>query len=220
MTTRVILVDDQDMIRLGLRAILDRQDGIEVVGEAGDGLVAVQTALSVSADVIMMDIRMPGIDGVEATRRIRAERTAEQVRIVMLTTFDQDELVFAALRAGANGFLSKAAGPAELVAAIEEVAAGGGALSAAAAAALIGQVARTPASSVDPEMTRRFEALTARERDVVVMVSRGQAIDAISAELFLSPLTVKTHVNRAMAKVDARDRAQLVAFAFQAGLVD
>lgn len=220
MTTRVVLVDDQDMIRLGLRAILDRQDGIEVVGEAGDGLAAVQTAFSVPADVIMMDIRMPGIDGVEATRRIRAERTAEQVRIVMLTTFDQDELVFAALRAGANGFLSKAAGPAELVAAIEEVAAGGGALSAAAAAALIGQVARTPASSVDPEMTRRFEALTAREHDVVVMVSRGQGIDAISAELFLSPLTVKTHVNRAMAKVDARDRAQLVAFAFQAGLVD
>ncbi|MBT1623118.1 response regulator transcription factor [Curtobacterium flaccumfaciens pv. oortii] len=220
MTTRVILVDDQDMIRLGLRAILDRQDGIEVVGEAADGLAAVQTALSVPADVVMMDIRMPGIDGVEATRRIRAERTAEQVRIVMLTTFDQDELVFAALRAGANGFLSKAAGPAELVAAIEEVAAGRGALSAAAAAALIGQVARTPASSVDPEMTRRFEALTARERDVVVMVSRGRSIDAISAELFLSPLTVKTHVNRAMAKVDARDRAQLVAFAFQAGLVD
>ncbi|MDT0235326.1 response regulator transcription factor [Curtobacterium sp. BRB10] len=220
MTIRVILVDDQDMIRLGLRAILDRQDGLEVVGEAGDGLAAVQTALSVPADVIMMDIRMPGIDGVEATRRIRAERTAEHVRIVMLTTFDQDELVFAALRAGANGFLSKAAGPSELVAAIEEVAAGGGALSAAAAAALIGQVASTPASSVDPEMTRRFEALTARERDVVAMVSRGQGIDAISAELFLSPLTVKTHVNRAMAKVDARDRAQLVAFAFRAGLVD
>lgn len=220
MTVRVILVDDQEMIRLGLRSILDRQDGLEVVGEAGDGLAAVRTALSVPADVIMMDIRMPGIDGVEATRRIRAERTAEQVRIVVLTTFDQDELVFAALRAGANGFLSKAAGPVELVAAIEEVAAGGGALSGAAAAALIGQVASTPASSVDPEMTRRFEALTARERDVVAMVSRGQGIDAISAELFLSPLTVKTHVNRAMSKVDARDRAQLVAFAFQAGLVD
>jgi DNA-binding NarL/FixJ family response regulator len=216
----VILVDDQDMIRLGLRAILDRHDSVDVVGEAADGLAAVQTVLSVPADVVLMDIRMPGVDGVEATRRIRLERTAEQVRILMLTTFDQDELVFAALRAGANGFLSKAAGPEEITAAVEEVAAGRGALSAAAAAALIGQVAATPASSIDPEMMRRFEALTARERDVVGMISRGQSIEAISAELFLSPLTVKTHVNRAMAKVDARDRAQLVAFAFRAGLVD
>lgn len=217
MNIRVILVDDQDMIRLGLRAILDRADGITVVGEAADGLAAVDVAATTPADVVMMDIRMPGIDGVEATRRIRSAMPAEP-KIVMLTTFDQDDLVFQALRAGANGYLSKAAGPAELIAAIADVAAGGGALSPHAAAAVIGQAAATPATQVDPEMRRRFDALTDRERDIVTLVCRGHDLDRIAQDLFLSPLTVKTHVNRAMTKVNARDRAQLVAFAFQGGL--
>ncbi|MFT4305743.1 MAG: response regulator transcription factor [Microbacterium sp.] len=215
----MILVDDQDMIRFGLRAILERADGIEVVAEAADGLAAVDIVFGTPADVVMMDIRMPGIDGVEATRRIRAAVPAESLRIVMLTTFDQDDLVFQAVRAGANGYLSKAAGPAELITAITEVAAGGGALSARAAAAVIGHAAAATQTPADPTMQQRFEALTERERDIVRLVARGQDLDAIARDLFLSPLTVKTHVNRAMSKVAARDRAQLVAFAFQAGLV-
>lgn len=217
MSIRVILVDDQDMIRLGLRAILDRADGVSVVGEAVDGLAAVDVVARTPADVVMMDIRMPGIDGVEATRRIRSAMQAEP-KIVMLTTFDQDDLVFQALRAGANGYLSKAAGPAELIAAITDVAAGGGALSPQAAAAVIGQAAAAPAAQVDPDMRRRFDALTDRERDIVTLVCHGHDLDRIAQDLFLSPLTVKTHVNRAMTKVNARDRAQLVAFAFQGGL--
>lgn len=217
MSIRVILVDDQDMIRLGLRAILDRADGVSVVGEAVDGLAAVDVVARTPADVVMMDIRMPGIDGVEATRRIRSAMPAEP-KIVMLTTFDQDDLVFQALRAGANGYLSKAAGPAELIAAITDVAAGGGALSPQAAAAVIGQAAAAPAAQVDPDMRRRFDALTDRERDIVTLVCHGHDLDRIAQDLFLSPLTVKTHVNRAMTKVNARDRAQLVAFAFQGGL--
>lgn len=217
MSIRVILVDDQDMIRLGLRAILDRADGVTVVGEAADGLAAVDVVAGTPADVVMMDIRMPGIDGVEATRRIRTVMPAEP-KIVMLTTFDQDDLVFQALRAGANGYLSKAAGPAELIAAITDVASGGGALSPRAAAAVIGHASAAPAAQVDPDMRRRFDALTDRERDIVTLVCQGHDLDRIAEDLFLSPLTVKTHVNRAMTKVNARDRAQLVAFAFQGGL--
>jgi DNA-binding NarL/FixJ family response regulator len=219
MNIRVILVDDQDMIRFGLRAILDRAEGISVAAEAADGLAAVDIVTGTPADVVMMDIRMPGIDGVEATRRIRAAPISTQPRIVMLTTFDQDRLVFDALRAGANGYLSKAAGPAELIAAITDVAAGGGALSPAAAAAVISQTAAATPDRTDPDMRRRFEPLTDRERDIVKLVAQGQDLDRIAGDLFLSPLTVKTHVNRAMSKVDARDRAQLVAFAFQAGLL-
>ncbi|WP_182066520.1 response regulator transcription factor [Curtobacterium sp. ME12] len=218
MSIRVILVDDQDMIRFGLRAILDRADGIAVVGEAADGLTAVNVIANTPADVVMMDIRMPGIDGVETTRRVRAAAPVDP-KIVMLTTFDQDDLVFQALQAGANGYLSKAAGPAELVTAITDVAAGGGALSANAAAALIAQAAAAPVVSVDPGMRQRFDALTDRERDIVTLVCRGHDLDHIAQDLFLSPLTVKTHVNRAMTKVNARDRAQLVAFAFQSGLL-
>jgi DNA-binding NarL/FixJ family response regulator len=219
MSIRVILVDDQDMIRFGLRAILDRADGIAIVAEAADGIAAVEVVTRTPAEVVLMDIRMPGIDGVEATRRIRATTSADDVRIVMLTTFDQDDLVFQALRAGANGYLSKAAGPVELITAITEVAAGGGALSARAAAAVIGQTATSTSHRTDPVMRQRFDALTDRERDIVLLVCRGLDLDRIARDLFLSPLTVKTHVNRAMTKVGARDRAQLVAFTFQAGLL-
>jgi DNA-binding NarL/FixJ family response regulator len=166
-----------------------------------------------------MDIRMPGIDGVEATRRIRQRWAAEAVKIVVLTTFDQDENVLAALRAGANGFLSKGVGPAELALGIQEVMAGGGALSAAAAAALIGHVHDQPAVVVDPALVKVFTEFTAREREVVISVAAGRSNAEIAAELYVSPFTVKTHANRAMMKVGARDRAQLVAYAYQAGLL-
>lgn len=217
--TRVMIVDDQEMIRIGLRTILDAQDGIEVVAEAADGLRAVELMAADPVDVVLMDIRMPGIGGVEATRRIRQDWDAERVKIIVLTTFDQDANVLAALRAGANGFLSKGVGPAELAAGIREVAGGGGALSAAAAAALIGHVAQEPGVVIDEALAQTFDALTAREREIVVAVASGRSNEQIAAQMFLSPFTVKTHANRAMTKVGARDRAQLVAYAYQAGLV-
>jgi DNA-binding NarL/FixJ family response regulator len=165
-----------------------------------------------------MDIRMPGLDGVETTRRIRTTHSAEDLRIVVLTTFEHDDNVLAALRAGANGFLSKGVGPTELAAGIIEVAAGGGALSGIAAAALIGHVAEERALPTDPVMTDRFAALTPREREVVAAIAGGFDNKEIAARMFLSPFTVKTHANRAMTKVGARDRAQLVAFAYRAGI--
>ena len=215
---RVLIVDDQEMIRVGLRAILDAQSNITVVGEAGDGLEAVRILGELDVDVVLMDIRMPGVDGVEATRRIRQSIPAERVRIIILTTFDHDETVFAALRAGANGFLSKGVGPAELAAGIEEVAAGGGALSATAAAALIDRVAEERQPDVDPGLAELFSVLTPKERDVVIAIATGQSNQQIAETMFISPFTVKTHANRAMAKVGARDRAQLVAYVYRAGL--
>src|SRR4051812_34832978 len=171
--TRILIVDDQEMIRVGLRTILEAQPGYVVVDALGDGLQAVAYLERHAADVVLMDIRMPGIDGVEATRRIRQTVPADRTRIIILTTFEQDETVIAALRAGANGFLSKAVGPDELVAGIEEVAAGGGALSAAAAAALIEHVGVEKPVAVDLELARRFEALTPREREVVIAAASG-----------------------------------------------
>jgi DNA-binding NarL/FixJ family response regulator len=217
---RVMLVEDQEMIRFGLRTIIDAHPDLSVVAESPDGLHALR-ALEAGAshvDVILMDIRMPGIDGVETTRRIRRSHPPEDVRIVVLTTFDQDQNVLAALRAGADGFLSKGVGPAELTAGILDVAAGGGTLSAAAAAALIDHVATD--AGVPPDETARqlLAALTAREREVVEAVVQGLDNRQIAEQLFVSPFTVKTHVNRAMTKVGARDRAQLVSLAVRAGL--
>lgn len=215
---RVLIVDDQEMIRAGLRAIISSSPEIEVVGDVGDAFAALEVIESSAVDVVLMDIRMPGIDGVEATARIRRAYDADAVRIIILTTFEHDENVYAALSAGANGFLGKGVGPVELIAAIVDVMSGGGALSAAAAAAAISRVAETPAPRVDESLARRFETLTPRERAVVVAVTRGLSNDEIAAEMFVSPFTVKTHANRAMTKVEARDRAQLVAFAYRAGL--
>ncbi len=215
---RVVVVDDQEMIRVGLRTIIEAQPELELVGEAADGLAALRLLDDVEADVVLMDIRMPGIDGVETTRRLRQAFSAQALRIVVLTTFDQDENVLAALRAGANGFLSKGVSPSELVAGISEVAAGGGALSSVAAAALIGHVAAEDTVSTDPEMVKRFAALTPRERDVVAAIVSGLDNAQIAGEMFLSPFTVKTHANRAMTKVHAKDRAQLVSYAFRAGI--
>jgi DNA-binding NarL/FixJ family response regulator len=215
----VMIIDDQEMIRVGLRAILDAQDGIQCVAEAADGLRALELLSSQRVDVALMDIRMPGIDGVETTRRLRRLWDSDQVKIIVLTTFDQDDHVLAALRAGANGFLSKGVAPGELAAGIREVVAGGGALSATAAAALIGHVVDEPGVAVDADLARRFEVLTTREREIVVAVASGRSNEEIAAEMVLSPFTVKTHANRAMTKLGARDRAQLVAYAYRAGLV-
>lgn len=219
MTISVMIVDDQVMIRAGLRAILESLPDIDVVADTADGLQAIEIAATLPIDVVLMDLRMPGIDGVETTRRLRLAHDVEHLRIVVLTTFDSDDNVLAALRAGANGFLSKGIGPGELAAGIREVAAGGGALSGAASALLIDRVVEHQAPVIDAALLDRFDALTPRERDVVIAVAGGLDNAAIAAEMFVSPYTVKTHANRAMMKLGARDRAQLVAFAYRAGLV-
>lgn len=216
---RVMIVDDQEMIRQGLRAILAANDQVEVVADVADGYQAVEMTKTEPIDVILMDIRMPGIDGVETIRRIRAFASADTVKIIVLTTFDHDATVLEALQAGANGFLSKAVSPTELAAGIEAVASGGGALSGTAAASVIGHVTELPMRAVDAGLADRFTALTRREREVVIAAAAGKSNTEIASDLFLSPFTVKTHANRAMTKVGARDRAQLIAFAYRAGLL-
>jgi DNA-binding NarL/FixJ family response regulator len=215
----VVLVDDQEVIRVGLRAILSDRPDIEVVGEVGDGLSAVRIVADLSPDVVLMDLRMPGIDGVEATRRIRARHPEQIVRILVLTTFDQDANVLAALRAGADGFLSKGASPAELVDGILRVARGEHALSGSAVNAVVAHVSVTPGISVDAEAERLVDELTAREREVVTYLVQGLTNREIAEALCLSPLTVKTHVNHAMVKLSVRDRAQLVTVAVRAGIL-
>ena len=215
---RILIVDDQDDMRAGIRAMLQVDADLLVVGDLSDALQVPAFLRDHAVDVILMDIRMPGIDGVEATRRIRKDHPPQSLRVIVLTTFDQDEIVLAALRAGANGFLSKTVSPDELVAGITEVARGGGALSAAATAALIGHMTDSPPPLPDKQLLKLFDALTPRERDVVLLVARGLSNHEIAGQLFLSPLTVKTHAVRAMTKVSARDRAQLVSFAFRAGI--
>jgi DNA-binding NarL/FixJ family response regulator len=216
--TRILIVDDQDDMRAGIRAMLLPDPNLTVVGDLSDALQVPNFLRDTAVDLVLMDIRMPGIDGVEATRRIRKNHPSESLRVIVLTTFDQDEVVLAALRAGANGFLSKTVSPGELVAGINEVAGGGGALSSAATAALIGHMTDSPPPVPDKQLLRLFDTLTPREREIVVLVARGLSNHEIAAQLFLSPLTVKTHAVRAMTKVSARDRAQLVSFAFRAGL--
>lgn len=218
--TTILLVDDQAMIRVGLRTILEAHDDLTVAGEAGDGFEALRFLETTTVDVVLLDVRMPGIDGVETTRRLRERFSAEQLRIVILTTFEQDEIVVSALRAGANGFLGKTVGPRKLVAGINEVVLGGGALSAAAQAAVIAQVSSQSDRVIDTDAQERLRALTPREHDVVVAIARGGDNDRIGREMFVSPYTVKTHANRAMAKLGVRDRAQLVSLAYRAGLVD
>ncbi|WP_222196049.1 response regulator transcription factor [Modestobacter italicus] len=215
---RVMVVDDQEMIRAGLRSIIGTHQDLEVVAEAGDGLAVLRQVDEVRPDVVLMDIRMPGIDGVEATRRIRLTHPPQQLRILVLTTFDQDENVLRALRAGADGFLSKGAGPTELTDAILAVAAGSRALSPTAVSAVVDHVVQQRAVDLDPVLTARFAELTPREREVVTAIVSGLDNAEIAERFFLSPFTVKTHANRAMTKVGARDRGQLVAMAIRAGL--
>jgi DNA-binding NarL/FixJ family response regulator len=215
---RVMVVDDQEVIRAGLRSIIGAHPELEVVAEAGDGLAVLRQLDDARPDVVLMDLRMPGIDGVEATRRIRLASPAEHVRILVLTTFDQDENVLRALRAGADGFLSKGAGPTELTDAILSVAAGSPALSPSAVSAVVEHVVQQRTVMVDPALAARFAQLTPREREVVGAIVSGLDNGQIAEQFFLSPFTVKTHANRAMTKVGARDRGQLVAMAVRAGI--
>ncbi|AGS69088.1 response regulator [Streptomyces collinus] len=221
MTIRVLLADDQALLRSAFRVLVDSEPDMEVVGEASDGAEAVLLAQESGADVVLMDIRMPGTDGLAATRLISADPSLARVRVVILTTFEVDDYVVQALRAGASGFLGKGSEPEELLNAIR-VAAGGDAL--LSPVATKGLIARFLAQGDgddgrDPARSDRLDALTGREREVLVQVAGGHSNDEIAERLEVSPLTVKTHVNRAMAKLGARDRAQLVVIAYESGLV-
>ena len=212
---RVLLVDDQALVRAGFRALLDAQADIEVVGEASEGGEAVALATEHVPDVILMDIRMPGMDGLEATRRIAA--ALPDVRVIMLTTFDLDEHVFEALSLGAAGFLVKDTEPTELLRGVRVVASGDALLTPNITRRLIAEfTSQRPRSGPSPA---ELEELTDREREVVGLVALGLSNDEIAETLVISPATAKTHVSRAMMKVGARDRAQLVVLAYQSGLV-
>ncbi|WP_205324491.1 response regulator transcription factor [Glycomyces sp. YM15] len=214
---RVLLADDEVLVRSGFRALLDLEDDIEVVGEAATGAQAVKQARETRPDVVLMDIRMPSMDGIEATGEIVRMDGLEEVRILILTTYETDAYVFEALQAGASGFLLKDAGPPELLHGIRVVAAGDALLAPRITRRLIGQVTASRAASKAGE--ERLAVLTQRERQVLTLVGRGLSNDEIGVELFLSPATARTHVSHAMSKLGARDRAQLVVIAFQTGLV-
>jgi DNA-binding NarL/FixJ family response regulator len=219
-TIRVVIADDQPLLRTGFRALIAPAPDLDVVGEAGDGREAVRLARTAQADVVLMDIRMPVLDGIAATRLITDDEDLAGVKVLILTTFEIDEYVFAALRAGASGFLGKSAEAEELLGAIRTVSRGDALLSPAATRTLIGRFLAMPSGPqpMDEAARRGLAALTDREREMTVLVATGLSNDEIAAKLVLSPATVKTHVNRAMAKVGARDRAQLVVFAHRAAL--
>ncbi len=212
----VLLADDQALVRAGFRALLDAQDDIEVVAEADDGEQAVQLTKSHVPDVVLMDIRMPGLDGLAATRTIAADQQLSSVRIVILTTFELDEYVFEALRAGASGFLVKDTEPVELIRAVHAVANGEALLSPSVTRRLIAEFATR---AKEPSRSTQLDNLTDREREVMALVAEGLSNEEIADRLFVSPATAKTHVSRAMIKLNARDRAQLVVFAYESGLV-
>lgn len=215
---RVLLADDQALIRAGFRVLIDSAPDLTVVGEAGTGRQAVELARSTRADVVLMDVRMPELDGLAATEAITADENLAGVRVLVLTTFEVDEYVFRALRAGASGFLGKGVEPDELLDAIRVVAAGEALLSPRATRGLIARYLAQP--EADPRAAAgKLRVLTDREREVLALVAAGLANDQIAERLVVSPLTAKTHVNRAMAKLGARDRAQLVVIAYQSGLV-
>jgi DNA-binding NarL/FixJ family response regulator len=213
---RVLIVDDQDLIRFGLRTLVENEDGLTYAGEAADGLAAVAKATETKPDVILMDIRMPGIDGIEATRRIVATPELPDTKIIVLTTFELDEYVFDALRYGASGFLLKDTKPDELVSAIKLVAGGGALLSPSVTRRVISEFASSPSRAVKPHP--QLGTLTQRELEIVGLVGEGLTNDEIAERLVVSPATARTHVSRAMIKLGARDRAQLVVFAYQSGL--
>ena len=215
---RVLLVDDQALVRAGFRSLLEDEQDIEVVGEAGDGARAVELARSSRPDVVLMDIRMPVLDGLEATRRIAADKLLRDVRVLVLTTFELDEYVFEALAAGASGFLLKNTDPVELLRAVRVVAGGEALLAPSVTRRLIGEfTARRQTSR--PRADIDLASLTDREREVMALAAAGLSNGEIADRLVVSPATARTHVSRAMVKLGARDRAQLVVFAYESGLV-
>ena len=211
------MADDQPLVRAGFRMLLEVEDDIEVVGEADDGEAALQLISTLAPDVVLMDIRMPGVDGLEALRRMSGDDAMSATKVLVLTTFELDEYVFAALRLGASGFLLKHTKPGDLVRAVREIVAGEALLSPSVTRRLIQEFTARPTR---PELTPpTMSTLTDREVEVVALVAQGLTNDEIAAELYLSPATARTHVSRAMVKLHARDRAQLVVFAYQSGLI-
>ena len=217
MTVRVGVADDQPLIRTGLRTMIDHAPDLELVGEAENGEQAVDLARRYQPDVVLMDIRMPLLDGVEATRRITADPGMGGVRVVVLTTFDADDYVFAAIRAGASGFLLKDAPPEDVLDAIRVVAGGDALLAPSVTRRLIEELAARP--DADRPAPPALDVLTDREREVLALVGRGLSNAEIGAALYVSPATAKTHVSHVMTKLDARDRAQLVVVAYESGLI-
>jgi DNA-binding NarL/FixJ family response regulator len=217
MSIRVLLADDQTLVRSGFRVLLERTEGIEVIGEVSDGAAAVARVRADRPDIVLMDIRMPGMDGLAATREIASDPALEDVRVIMLTTFDLDEYVFEALHAGAAGFLLKDVEPADLRDAVRVVAAGDALLSPSITRRLISEFVSQPGrrSHVPAELRE----LTEREREVMALIAEGLTNDEIAARLVISPATAKTHVSRILLKLGARDRAQLVVMAYESGLV-
>jgi len=213
---RVVLADDQSLFRMGLRVLIEREADLALVGEAADGSTALEMIRRSRPDVALLDIRLPGLDGVQTLRAIVADPALTGTRVVMVTTFETDEYVFAALQAGASGFVLKDADPTDLIRAIRAAAAGEALLSPSVTRRLVTLFGRHLAGGIAPGPA--LEALTEREREIVAWVATGRSNDEIAAELFLSPATVRTHVGRAMLKLGARDRAQLVVFAIRAGL--
>ncbi|GGO20202.1 response regulator [Microbispora bryophytorum] len=213
---RVLLVDDQALIRAGFKALLDAEDGVEVVGEAGDGSQGLALAERHVPDIALVDIQMPVMDGIETTRRIAADPRLAATRVVILTNYGLDRYVFDALRAGASGFLLKDTEPVELLHAIRVAARGDALLSPAVTRTLISEYVSRPPDAVP---TTALAELTNREREVVALVAHGLTNEEIAAHMVISPFTAKTHVSRAMTKLGARDRAQLVVFAYESGLV-
>jgi DNA-binding NarL/FixJ family response regulator len=213
---RVAIADDHALVRAGFRALIEAEPGLEVAGEAADGAEAIELTRTAEPDVVLMDIRMPGTDGVAATGQITSQQTAgRSARVLILTTFDLDEYVYAALRAGASGFLLKDTPPAELLAAIRIIAAGEALLAPSITSKLIREFARQAPASPRPAL----DVLTDREQDVLALVARGFSNAEIATELFITLATVKTHVSRLLAKLAARDRAQLIVIAYESGFV-
>jgi DNA-binding NarL/FixJ family response regulator len=213
---RVLVADDQDLVRVGLRTLIENEDGMACAGEAADGLAAVKVARRERPDVVLMDIRMPGVDGLEATRRITADPALPAVKVIVLTTFEHDQYVFDALHHGASGFLLKDATPAELLGAVRAVVDGGALMSPSVTRTVIGEFVAVAPRPVRPHPG--LGTLTEREREIVALVAEGLSNDEIGERLVISPATARTHVSRSMVKLGARDRAQLVVFAYQSGL--